>query len=528
MLEYQNFSFQYPNAPAYALKNINLKIPAASITLLLGPSGSGKTTLLQHTKPQFQPGGNSNGAIYIHNKRMKEFSPAQTAAMIGFVRQNPDEQIVTNSVLHELAFGLENLGIPTQKISILIAEAVHYFGLQKIMDKEIQHLSGGEKQILNLASTMIMKPELLLLDEPTSQLDPIMTDLFIQLLLKINEELGTTILMCEHHVESLFHKANQIAYLNAGQLLFCEPPQKAAEKMQNFKQTEYLPSALKITLPLSSYLTEAQKKSLPLTQKEGKQFLSSIIKSPVFKQIYDPPIKTSTLVTLKNCCFSYHKKEVIQNMTASFDKEQITAIVGGNGSGKTTLLRLIAEKYPCFQGSIKWNHHPKIALLPQNPATLFTYTSVEKELPSEKWLSFFQLEKFKTHHPYDLSGGQQQLLAIGKVLQIHPNVLLLDEPTKGLDPYAKKKLGEVLQSLKKSGVTIILVSHDLSFCAKYAQKTAVLFNGQIIASDTTRKILTDHHFYTTSAAKISRLIFKNTILECEVTALCKQNLKMYG
>ena len=223
-LDIQDLSFTYPGKKEKTLHHINLQIEQGEYVLLCGVSGSGKTTLLRHFKSVMTPYGDRSGMIYLDGKNLSQMDAKEQVARVGYVMQNPDEQIVTDKVWHELAFGLENLGYDQKVMRIRVAEMASYFGIQKWFHSEVNELSGGQKQLLNLASIMAMQPGLLILDEPTSQLDPIAAADFLNTIRQINRDLGTTIIITEHRMEDVFSAADRVVVMDQGKVIANDHP----------------------------------------------------------------------------------------------------------------------------------------------------------------------------------------------------------------------------------------------------------------------------------------------------------------
>lgn len=519
-IEIKNLTFTYPEKNSPALTNIFMEVNRGEFTVIFGKSGSGKSTLLKLFKPILAPNGKKSGNIFFDDS--ETLSLKEQAEKIGFVMQNPDSQIVCDKVWHELAFGLENLSVSQNEIRARVAETASFFGIQNWFYKSTSELSGGEKQLLNLASVMVQRPELLILDEPTSSLDPIASYDFFKILEKINKELGTTIIISEHHLDEVFPIADKVIALDDGKILACEKPELISKLLKNHDLFHSLPSPCKI------FCMADNNENTPITVKDGHDRLS---KMPLKKVDFSTELSPSgdKIISLKDIWFRYEKNspDILKGFSLDIFRGEFYAITGGNGTGKTTALSVISEINTPYRGHIIRNG--KFSVLPQNPQTLFSEKTVKLNLISalshgteEKQIyeivDFCEIEHLLDSHPFDLSGGEMQKVALAMVLLTKPDILIMDEPTKGLDTYFKTKFGELLTSLKNNGITIIMVSHDIEFCAKYADRCGMFFAGKIISQDTTRNFFTKNNFYTTTSARMSKDIIPGAISEDDIFA----------
>lgn len=620
-----DLEFSYPNASIPSVNGISLRLEKGSFTCICGPSGCGKTTLLRNLKPSITPHGMRRGEIKILGKSVESFEgrAGEEAQTIGYVLQNPENQIVTDKVWHELAFGLENLGLPTETIRLRIAEIASFFGIQSWFDKDVSELSGGQKQLLNLAAVMVMQPEILILDEPTSQLDPIAAVDFLDAVKKINNDIGTTVIITEHRLDNVVSMSDRLIVMDSGKILVNDEPYNAVFRLAEINHPMFLAmpnpaqayrSALaflkgdksligdanflnrengtesqirdvnhlkhmeKPESPIGdvNYVNHAnraessigdveysaqvkkdespigdvpdiQKYRMPLNVREGRQWLDCVMNGiPVRyarmekEKAYDTSkIKLSTT----DLWFRYEKngRDIIKGLTFKVYDGEILAIIGGNGTGKTTLLSVLAGMRRAYRGKYKINGN-RTALLPQNPQSLFVCDTVKEELleafegtsiqKSEQNIriqeiaEFLEIDTLMDKHPYDISGGEQQRVALGKVLLLEPDLLLMDEPTKGLDNLLKMKFGELLKRLASNGRTLIFVSHDIEFCSRFANRCIMFFDGGISGEGTPRKLFSGNNFYTTAANRMARSYFVDGILPEDIGWLVAQNIKM--
>ena len=562
LLEVKNLSFTYPRQPKDttepkpALSGVSLDIRRGEFMVLCGASGCGKSTLLRLLKRELAPEGEKSGEIIFCGKEQSTLSEREAACEIGYVLQNPENQIVTDKVWHELAFGLENMGVPTPVIRRRVAEMACFFGIDDWFRKKTTELSGGQKQLLNLASILSMQPKLLILDEPTSQLDPIAASDFIHTLSKINKELGLTILLTEHRLEEVFPLADRVAVMDQGKLLFVESPRQAGHELKKFDPNHRmllgLPSAVRIYQGL-----DAEDVTCPLTVRDGRNFIEEnynntitrLEREPEKKEEKDRPIA----MRMKDICFRYEKEEpdVLDHVALTLYEGEVVSLLGGNGAGKTTLLSVISGTNRPYYGKIevfgkrlqkyrgKELYIRKLASLPQNPQTVFLKMTVREdyeelakvlgckksELEDKIQAVAQQLEitHLLDRHPYDLSGGEQQRAAIGKVLLLEPRLLLLDEPTKGIDAWSKRQLGNLLKDLRGQGITVLMVTHDVVIEAEVTDRCWLIFDLEITSVDTPEEFFCNNNYYTTAANRISRQQYENAITCEEVIELCRQN-----
>lgn len=546
----EQFGFQYPQGDTRVLNQIQLKIQTGEFIVLCGPSGCGKTTLLRHLKSGMTPHGNREGMIWFHGKPLEQISLREQTEQIGFVGQNPEDSIATDKVWHELAFGLENLGVDNSIIQKRVAEMSHFFGIQEWFHQNTASLSGGQKQLLNLASVMVMQPEIILLDEPTSQLDPIAAAEFLTMLGRIHRELGTTILLTEHRLEEVLPYCSRFLVMDDGKIQFDGILDQIVtdRKRQKESLVSLLPAPMRIWNAL-----EKERRACPQTVQEGREWFAEWWENHK-EQIKEPDAEpergkdSACTVELKDIWFRYEKrgKEILQGVSLYAYSGELLALLGGNGSGKSTLLSVIAGESHPQRGKVAFpvSGNSRVMYLPQNPQLLFIEESVKQELEEmkpkgglskeekEEWqkqleylISICKLENLLQRHPYDLSGGEQQRLALAKILLLQPQILLLDEPTKGLDYEYKKSFGTILKQLLKQGVTILMVSHDVEFCAEYADKCGLLFDGRLAAIETPKKFFSENHFYTTSVNRMVRQILPQAITVEDVLQACGSNWK---
>ena len=543
----QNLSFSYPTTGKESLRGVNLSIEKGEYVVLCGKSGSGKTTLLRHLKSVLTPHGEHSGQILFNGVMLGEVSQREQSAKIGFVMQNPDDQIVTDKVWHELAFGLESLGCNPKTMRLRVAEMASYFGIQGWFHRDVAALSGGQKQLLNLASIMAMQPEVLILDEPTSQLDPIAASDFLNTVRKINLELGTTILITEHRLEDIYHAADRVVVMENGAVSATGTPREVGELLyrQNSEMFAVLPT------PVRVFYGAGAKGSCPLTVREGRGWLTETFREKTISvaspQTEKTALEAQPALRMKEAWFRYEREtpDVLQGVNLAVPTGSLFAIVGGNGAGKSTMLKAACGICKIYRGSVeifgknlkKYKadelFHNGLAMLPQDPKSLFVKKTVREELEEmcadeEKRAAVAgvcEITALLDSHPYDLSGGEQQRAALAKVLLTEPRLLLLDEPTKGLDSFFKQKFAGILKKLQAKGITVVMVSHDVEFCAEYADLVSMFFDGQLLTTDMPRRFFGQNSFYTTAANRMSRCVFQNAVTAQDVVALYQKNLE---
>ncbi len=541
----ENLSFSYPTSEKKSLDNVSLKIEKGEYIVLCGKSGSGKTTLLRHLKSVLTPYGKRSGDIYFNGIPLKNVDNREQSSKIGYVMQNPDDQIVTDKVWHELAFGLESLGCDQKTMRSRVAEMACYFGIQEWFHRDVAVLSGGQKQLLNLASIMAMQPEVLILDEPTSQLDPIAASDLLNTVRKINTELGTTVIITEHRLEDIFPYADRAIVMDSGKIIADDTPRNIGRLL--FEQNNPMFTAM--PTPVRIFYNANGNGECPLTVREGRAWLDKEFETdPEIKEIpcknIDEDIENPA-ISLNELWFRYEKDtpDILRGASLEIPAGSISAIVGGNGAGKSTALKAICGICKPYRGKIKVFGKPVnkfrsgelfkncVSMLPQDPKSLFVKKTVREDLEEMtkdknkviEVAEICQVREFLDSHPYDLSGGEQQRVALAKVLLAEPKILLLDEPTKGMDSFFKETFATILNKLKNQGITILMVSHDIEFCAKHADRVSMFFDGQVLTTDTPQKFFGANSFYTTASNRMSRHIFTNAVTAENVVELYHKN-----
>lgn len=562
----RNLTFSYDTESSFSLKDVSFSVEQGEILLITGVSGCGKTTLLRHLKMDYMPKGkrDTSGGVYMNGKKLEELTEREQAQLVGFVGQNVEAGQVMDKVWHELAFGLENLGYSQKVMQRKVAEMTAFFGLEGIYHEKLCNLSGGQRQMVNLASVMVMEPEILVLDEPTSQLDPVAVTDFFKMLQKINQELGTTIVMTEHHLEEVFSLCSRILVMEQGRVEKVGTPQQIAGYLREKGHPLYpaIPSAARLYLDLLGQ--DKQIGQIPLTVKDGRSYLTNLCRqkssatvgsrnaeinntekkdadkrnrkeSKTFSNSLKKWKRDCSILQAEELWFRYDRngKDILKACSLQLKKGKITALLGGNGAGKSTLLHLLAGHFQPLRGKVK-STEENIGLLPQNPQAMFAKKTVLEELvvslsdkrqdkkhgvekrlenpKLQKVIAFCGLQELLSQHPFDLSGGQMQKLALAKLLLQEVEVLLLDEPGKGMDYAFKEEMGNLLRKLADEGKTILMVSHDVEFCARYTDVCGLFFDGHVVSVTDSRSFFLENVFYTTSVVRMSRGILPHAVV----------------
>ncbi len=530
----QNLTFTYPEQETPVLRDVSMTLHEGEFAVLAGPSGCGKSTLLRQLKTVLAPHGKCEGEICYRGRTLNAVDARTQAARIGFVMQDPDSQIVTDKVWHELAFGLESLGVEQSVIRGRVAEMASFFGIQTWFHMEVTQLSGGQKQLLNLASIMVLQPDLLILDEPTSQLDPIAATDFLQTLGRINRELGTTILICEHRLEDVIPMASRLLILDRGALLADAAPAEAFARLRacGHSMLHSMPTPMRIWSALD------WQTPCPLTVSDGRSLLTDWAQTHTLTPVPLRPAAAPAaqpVLELEEVWFRYEKEtpDILKGVSLCAYPGELLCILGGNGTGKSTTLSVLSGMRKPYRGKLR-AATTRIAALPQNPQMLLVKRNVREELFSvfpgrrtpeiqervAQMVSLCRLEGLLDRHPYDLSGGEQQRAALAKVLLQDPQVLLLDEPTKGVDNDFKRSLAHVLKELTARGVCIVMVSHDVEFCAAYADRCGLFFDGALVTVDAPQPFFAGKSFYTTAANRLARHVLPNAVTAEDVIVAC--------
>lgn len=530
ILSCENVAFKYNESTDYAISDCTFSVKKGEKIMLCGASGSGKSTLLRLLKRELSPRGELSGNITLMGKDRSELSDRESAEKIGFVMQSPDSQTVCDKVSAELAFGLESFGVKSGEIQSRVGEMAAFFGIEPLYDRDISTLSGGQKQLVALCSVMATDPDILLLDEPTAQLDPVAARELLGILDRLNKEMGVTIIIAEHDPEELFDSCDKILYLAKGKTEFFGTPALTAKYFVKNALEGFLPETAKAFARLCD--------DLPLNVRQGRAKLEKLGVTDIPKQaVNDTERAEPYALQCKNLWQRYEKNspDILKGCDLGIRKGECYGLLGSNGGGKSTLLRVICGLCKPYMGTVSlFGKKQKaykngslfremLAFLPQEPVTMFVKESVREDLLQsgdkvtvENVSQRMGIEHLLDRHPWDLSGGEIQKCAFAKILLADPKIIVLDECTKGMDSFAKKALGDILLDLKDEGRTILLVTHDLEFAAQYCDRCGLLFDGKIVAEDNAVEFFSHNRFYTTAAAKLTRGFFSGAVTSTAV------------
>lgn len=530
ILSCKNVAFKYNESTDYAISDCTFSVKKGEKIMLCGASGSGKSTLLRLLKRELSPRGELSGNITLMGKDRSELSDRESAEKIGFVMQSPDSQTVCDKVSAELAFGLESFGVKSGEIQSRVGEMAAFFGIEPLYDRDISTLSGGQKQLVALCSVMATDPDILLLDEPTAQLDPVAARELLGILDRLNKEMGVTIIIAEHDPEELFDSCDKILYLAKGKTEFFGTPALTAKYFVENALEGFLPETAKAFARLCN--------DLPLNVRQGRSKLEKLGVTDIPKQaVTDTERAEPYALQCKNLWQRYEKNspDILKGCDLGIRKGECYGLLGSNGGGKSTLLRVICGLCKPYMGTVSLFgkkqkaykngslFHEMLAFLPQEPVTMFVKESVREDLLQsgdkvtvENVSQRMGIEHLLDRHPWDLSGGEIQKCAFAKILLADPKIIVLDECTKGMDSFAKKALGDILLDLKDEGRTILLVTHDLEFAAQYCDRCGLLFDGKIVAEDNAVEFFSHNRFYTTAAAKLTRGFFSGAVTSTAV------------
>lgn len=525
-IEVRGLSFAYPDADAAVLEGLDWSVPQGAFALLVGGTGSGKSTLLSLLKPEIAPAGERTGELRVLGENVADMDVRASAERVGYVFQDPENQIVCETVWHEMAFGLENLGVSRDEMRRRVAETSYFFGLEDWLHRDTDTLSGGRKQLLSLTAVLALRPRVLLLDEPTSQLDPVAEKNFLHALFRVNRELGCTVVVATHQPRPMLEYATRAYRIEGGRVrevadmaslgrresLFsdemlgwgairCAKNGVFSRREDNLGSLE--PPGDVSSAKKSSELDKSSEFVAQTSLENGSEAFPRTDGSRILQKMHG-----GSATTLSEGWFRYDRAGgwVLRGLDVAFSASAVHAIVGGNGCGKSTMLSVLAKTAKLQRGRMV-RGAASAALLPQNPKALLVAETVRDELM--EWASTcgydenlareraaqLGLDGLETRHPYDLSGGQRQLLALAKLLLIGPELLLLDEPTKGLDLESRRIIARALRDHAKAGGTVIMATHDLDFAEQVADDVAMMFDGEIACMEPPADFFADNVFY---------------------------------
>ena len=525
-IEVRSLSFAYPDADAAVLEGLDWSVPQGAFALLVGGTGSGKSTLLSLLKPEIAPAGERTGDARVLGENVADMDVRASAECVGYVFQDPENQIVCETVWHEMAFGLENLGMSRDEMRRRVAETSYFFGLEDWLHRDTDTLSGGRKQLLSLAAVLALRPRVLLLDEPTSQLDPVAEKNFLHALFRVNRELGCTVVVATHQPRPMLeyatcayrieggsvHEVADIASLGHREELFSDemPGWGGSRRAKNGIFSNV--GGQQGSLDPRGGAPDAKKR---LKSDKTAEFEAQILPQDDSGtpsrdggcRIF-PKMHAGSATTLAGSWFRYDRASgwVLRGLDVAFSAGAVHAIVGGNGCGKSTMLSVLAKTVKLQRGHME-RGAGSAALLPQNPKALLVAETVHDELMewastcgydeamAQERAASLGLAGLGERHPYDLSGGQRQLLALAKLLLIGPELLLLDEPTKGLDLVSRRIIARALRDHAQAGGTVIMATHDLDFAEQVADDIAMMFDGEVACMEPPADFFADNVFY---------------------------------
>lgn len=574
ILDIQALSFEYPDGKR-ALEDISFSLFPGEFALLCGSSGCGKTTLMRLLKRELAPHGHMTGQLLYCGRPMADMSDRQAAQEIGMVMQQPESQIITDRVYQELAFGLESMGIKQEELRLRVGETANYYGINTWFERSTDTLSGGQKQLLALASVTAVGPRLLLLDEPTAQLDPIAAASFIDTVYKLNREMGITVLIAEHRTEELFERADSVLLMEKGRLLKKDTPRAVCARFASAPAAQGFPAAARLFAALEKrssggpemnshtpgsaapdspvpegfvkegFLPVTAENNIPMTVREGRAFMAELFDKAGLAQAANcaaqescAPRKEEQALELKGAWFRYEKDspDVLKGVNFSVAFGEVFSLLGGNGSGKSTLFKVIAGLERAYRGKIavlgrnikKWDASlccGGVALLPQDVSAVFVKHTVKEDMEDlcraqglapqpkiDELCAQMGIEDLLDREPMDLSGGERQKCALCKLLLTSPQLILLDEPTKGMDAAYRSGLVKTVRGLAQKGAAVVIATHDTGFAAAVSDRCGLFFNGELLSVCSPRRFFSATRFYTTAASRITR-----DYLPCAVT-----------
>lgn len=532
IIKVKNLTYHYPDSRMAALDRIDLEIPEGQFVLVVGGSGSGKSALVRAMAgliPDYY-GGSFSGGVYLDNKEIRQLKRRELVQKIGLVFQDPESQLVMTNVEQELAFGLENLALPNNLIKRRVMEMASALNLTGRLDGSIPELSGGQKQKVALSSVLAMQPEILLLDEPTSQLDPIAGEDLLTMVRRLNEENGLTVVLIEQRLERCFHLADRILVMDRGRIVYDHDDPEKVARWAVANHSRFIP-------PLARLFASVGYPAVPVTVKQGRALLrhdhlpereaARPPSPPSPKKVVKAGASSQPLIDMKHVWFSYPDgEEVLKDVNFTINPGDFIVLMGENGAGKTTLVKNINGLLKPSRGQLRVGERDvrqlsvediagMVAYLSQDPNDYLFLPSVREELAftlhnlglpddgiSEQLLKSLHLDSLADRNPRDLSTGERQRAALAAVLVSRPQLLMLDEPTRGLDYALKEELGSILQQLQTAGTAIMVVTHDVEFAAEYSEKIVLMGQGSIIAEGNKYAMLSDSTFYCPQISKL--------------------------
>jgi energy-coupling factor transport system ATP-binding protein len=545
MITFEHVTYRYPQPtgsrpPVPTLRDLSLHIDEGELVLVVGTSGAGKSTFLRCLNgliPHFY-GGQLSGRVRVARRDPVALGPQGMAHTVGMVFQDPETQFVADQVEDELVFGMENQALPPALMRKRVEEVLDQLTIAHLRGRRLSTLSGGEKQRVAIAAVLTMNPEVLVLDEPTSQLDPQSAEEVLVAIRRLNEDLGLTVILAEHRLERVVQFVDRVLYLpgDGSQALLDEPRAVMA--------------AIDINPPLAALGKARGWQPLPLTVKQARRFVprdqrslaversvaaeSATLAASDGEKVGQPVAAGAPLVSVDNVSFSYDGHEALRSVSLALRPGEVVALMGRNGSGKSTLIRLLAGLSKPFRGSVRLAIAQQgsidtrsaalddivrvVGYVPQNPGALLFKDTVLEELAFTRQghklppdpaadralLARLGLAEQAERYPRDLSTGQRQRVALAAILVAEPQVLLLDEPTRGLDYAQKEALTAILRELRRQGRAILLATHDVELVARSADRVLLLGEGQVVVDGPTRQVMTGSLVFASQINKLYR------------------------
>jgi energy-coupling factor transport system ATP-binding protein len=515
IINIEHVTYTYPGEGRAALRDFSLRVFDSEFLLVTGVSGAGKSTMLRLFNglvPHFY-GGTLSGSVRVAGRDPVAEGPGDMSDVVGLVFQDPEAQFVAEIVEDEMAFAMENAGLPLQTMRKRVEEALNALGIEHLRGRRVSTLSGGERELVAIASVLTLHPRVLVLDEPTSQLDPQSAEEVLDSLVKLNRDLGLTVVLSEHRLERVVEHADRILYLDPEQAPLLGEPREVLAKA-----------------PLAPPIVQVGKllgwQPLPLTIKEARRFTSGT-------DIAEPPLEPTATrddaapaFDLRGVWFAYGGREVLRGLDLRVSSGEITALMGRNGAGKTTILKLAVGLLKPARGHVTTlgldtrrasldDISRLVGYVPQQPDVLLFADTVQGEvdftrrshgLPPDGagLLAQLGLARYGSADPRDLSVGERQRVALAAVLSGEPSAVVLDEPTRGLDYLQKEALAIILRGLRDHGKAVLLATHDVELAAQLADRVVLMGDGSVVADGPAREVMSGSLVFTSQVNKLFR------------------------